>query len=377
MAWITVFVADALEGSVAASFGASPEHPEKLPPDAQADAPCEDLPGGPAVREMRPVICNDVAATTLEPLRTQLLAAGIRSNAAFPLIVEGGAVAALTLQATETDFFDEQELRLLNSLVADISFGLQSIANDEKLTHLAYYDALTGLANRTFFHERLSQFVSEGNRSERKFALVMADTERLEAINEAFGRHAGDQLVCQIAERLAGCAGDLSEVACVGPHLFAAVIPDVKSEGEVARTVEEWWRRWLNEPFQIEGNELRIAARAGIALFPSDGRDADSLLKNAEVALSKAKAAGERHLFYTPHLNERIAERLALENKLRRALENEEFVLHYQPKVDLEERRMHGVEALIRWQSPELGLVPPVDFIPLMEETGMMTEVGA
>jgi diguanylate cyclase (GGDEF)-like protein/PAS domain S-box-containing protein len=377
MVWIAAFAADTLEGSVVASCGASPEFLEKLRLTAQTDAPCEDLPGSRAVREMRPVICNDLEATTLEPLRTELLAVGIRSSAAFPLIVGSRAVAVLALLATETDFFDEQELRLLNSLVADISFGLQSIAKDEKLTHLAYYDALTGLANRTFFHERLSQFVSEGNRSERKFALVMADAERVEAINEAFGRHAGDQLVCQIAARLVRCAGDPSEVACVGPHLFAVVIPDVKSEGEVARTVEEWWRRWLNEPFQIDGNELRISARAGIVLFPSDGRDADSLLKNAEVALKKAKVAGERHLFYTPHLNERIAERLALENQLRRALENEEFVLHYQPKVDLEKRRLRGVEALIRWQNPELGLVPPVEFIPLMEETGMIAEVGA
>ena len=377
MAWIAAFAADALEGSVVASCGAGPEYLAKLRLTAEADAPCEDLPGSHAVREMRPVICNDLAATTLEPLRTELLAAGIRSSASFPLIVAGRAVAVLALLASETDFFDEQELPLLNSLVADISFGLQSIAKDEKLSYLAYYDALTGLANRTFFHERLSQFVSDGNRSGRKFALVMADTERLEAINDAFGRHAGDQLVCQIAERLARCVGDRNQVACVGPHLFAAVIPDVKSEGEVARTVEEWWRRWLSEPFQIDGNELRISARAGIALFPSDGRDADSLLKNAEVALKKAKAAGEKHLFYTPHLSERIAEGLALENKLRRALENQEFVLHYQPKVELENRALRGVEALIRWQSPEMGLVPPAEFIPLMEETGMIAEVGA
>jgi diguanylate cyclase len=376
-AWIAAFVEDTLEGSVVASCGASPEYLAKLGLTAQADAPCEDLPGSHAMREMRPVICNDAAATTLEPLRTELLALGIRSSAAFPLIVAGRTGAVLTLLASEIDFFDDQELRLLNSLVADISFGLQSIAKDEKLTYLAYYDGLTGLANRTFFHERLSQFVSEGNRSEHKFALVMADTERLEAINDAFGRHAGDQLLGQIAERLARCVGDPSEVACVGPHLFAAVIPDVKSEDEVARTVEEWWRQWLSEPFQIDGNELRISARGGIALFPSDGRDADSLLKNAEMALKKAKVTGEKHLFYTPHLSERIAERLALENNLRRALENQEFVLHYQPQVEFEKRCLRGVEALIRWQSPELGLVAPAEFIPLMEETGMITEVGA
>src|SRR5207245_10693786 len=130
-------------------------------------------------------------------------------------------------------------------------------------------------------------------------------------------------------------------------------------------------------PYLVSGTELRVSAKAGVALFPNDGQDADALFQNAEAALKKAKATGERYLFHTQQMTERIGEKLALENKLRQALEKEEFVLHYQPMVDTATRRIDSVEALIRWQSPELGLVPPMQFIPLLEETGLILEVGA
>jgi EAL domain-containing protein (putative c-di-GMP-specific phosphodiesterase class I) len=130
-------------------------------------------------------------------------------------------------------------------------------------------------------------------------------------------------------------------------------------------------------PYRVAGQEITIAARVGISMFPGDGADADTLFRNAEAALKKAKATGERYLFYAQQMTERVAEKLTLESKLRRALEKEEFVLHYQPKVDLETRSIVGVEALIRWQSPDLGLVAPFKFIPLLEETGLILQVGA
>jgi diguanylate cyclase (GGDEF)-like protein len=206
---------------------------------------------------------------------------------------------------------------------------------------------------------------------------VIADPERFNTINDTFGRHTGDELLRQLAERLVGCVGGANEVGRIGSDQFAALIWNVREISDVARTVEEWWRKWLGTPFRIEGKELRISAKAGIALFPNDGEDAETLVENAEAALKNAKSTGDKHLFYTRHLSERVAETLALENQLRRALEREEYVLHYQPKVDLETRRVTGVEALIRWQSPELGLVAPAKFISLMEETGMIVEVGA
>ena len=134
---------------------------------------------------------------------------------------------------------------------------------------------------------------------------------------------------------------------------------------------------WLSAPFEINASNMTIAARAGIVIFPNDANDADALLKNAEAALKRAKAGGDRIVFFKQEISDKIAERLSLETKLRRALENHEFILHYQPKIDPKSRRIEGVEALIRWQCPELGLVPPLKFIGLLEETGLIIEVGS
>jgi EAL domain-containing protein (putative c-di-GMP-specific phosphodiesterase class I) len=180
-----------------------------------------------------------------------------------------------------------------------------------------------------------------------------------------------------LAERLADCVPDRKQLARIGADHFAVVVPDVQSEGDLVRMVDDRFWRCFHDPFRIAGTELRISAKFGIALYPNDAVAAETLYRNAEAALKKAKAGSERVLFYNPRMTEAVAQKLALENKLRQALENEEFLLFYQPKVDVDTRRIEGVEALIRWRSPELGLVPPMQFIPLMEETGLILEVGA
>jgi diguanylate cyclase (GGDEF)-like protein len=331
-----------------------------------------------AMRLQQPIACNELEAGSPRVLfAREMHERGYQAVVALPLVVENKSAGCLVFATDERDLFDEAEMRLLTELAGDISFALDHIAKSERLNYLAYYDSLTGLANRTFFHERLSQYVSAARRDERTFALVIADPERFNIINDTYGRHTGDELLRQLAERLVDCVGVANEVGRIGSDQFAALIWNVREVGEVARTVEEWWRKWLGTPFKIEGKELRISAKAGIALFPSDGEDAETLATNAEAALKNAKETGDKHLFYTRHLSERVAQTLELENQLRTALEREEFVLHYQPKVDLQTRQVMGVEALIRWQSPERGLVAPGTFISLMEETGMIVEVGA
>ncbi|TMG99517.1 MAG: bifunctional diguanylate cyclase/phosphodiesterase, partial [Betaproteobacteria bacterium] len=187
----------------------------------------------------------------------------------------------------------------------------------------------------------------------------------------------GDELLKQIAARCLSFATEPGLFARLGGDQFAVLIPDVKNEDDVARIVELRNREIFGASYLVGDPDLRVSAKFGIAVFPGDGTDADMLLKNAEAALKRAKATGERYLFYTQQMTERVAGKLSLENKLRHALENEEFVLHYQPKVDLEARRIVGVEALMRWQRPDVGLVPPLRFIPLLEETGMILDVGA
>jgi diguanylate cyclase (GGDEF)-like protein/PAS domain S-box-containing protein len=323
------------------------------------------------------MISNDVANDPRIAFKQEHAERGIRSLAAFPLIVSERVVGVFALHAAELGFFDDDELRLLSELAGDISFALDHIGKEEKLDYLAYYDSLTGLANRTFFQERLEQYVHEASRAQRKLAVIVVDIERFRTINDTLGRRGGDALLKQMAARLLGQAGGPGEVARLGADHFAVVIPEVKAEEDLVRIIENARQRILAQPFSVEGNELRVSTKAGIALFPNDAAGAETLLRNAEAALAKAKGSGERHLFYTQQMTERVAETLTLENKLRQALEKSEFVLHYQPKIDLETRSILGVEALIRWQSPELGLVAPMKFIPLLEETGLILEVGA
>ena len=376
-AWVCVVDAPAMQLQPVASAGADDGF---LATVRQRFSLREDAPEGQgiavtAVRERRAVIINDVQADSQIRYKQEHAERGIRSVAVLPLLVAGEARAVLALHSSEAGFFDDDEAKLLLELAGDIAFAMDHIEKAERLDYLAYYDSLTGLANRRLFLERLDQSIHAAAQTQGKLAVVLADIERLRTVNESLGRQAGDELLKQAAERLAHAAG-ASVVGRIGADQFAIVLLSVKGKSEVGRTVAKLSRSCFGEPFRLGGAELRISAKGGIALFPSDGDDAEALLRNAEAALVRAKESGEKYLFYSQKLTERVAERLTLENRLRQALERNEFVLHYQPKVELETRRIVGAEALIRWQSPELGLVPPGQFIPLMEETGLILEVG-
>ena len=331
-----------------------------------------------AWRTRRPQVCNDIAGEPGRVIsRADLLARGFRAIAVLPFELDGKFVGCLNLLADELNFFDDAETRLLGELAGDISFALDHIDKSERLNYLAYYDAVTGLANRTLFIERLALQVATAAREQQRLALVIEQLERFDAVNDSLGRPAGEELVRQLGERFVQCVGDAAAVARIGPDRFAAMLFHLNEEREVARAIEEWRRQWLGAPFLVHDKEITMGARAGAAVFPADGRDGVTLLKNAEAALNKARDTGDTHMFYTHGLAEGIAERLGLESSMRGALLREEFVLHYQPKVDLATRRVMGVEALMRWQNPELGLLPPDRFIPIMEENGMIAEVGA
>jgi diguanylate cyclase (GGDEF)-like protein len=331
-----------------------------------------------AMRLQQPSVCNDLeSGPNGVGFGSEMLARGYRSMVALPLVIGSRSVGCLVLISDEPGFFDAGEMRLLGELAGDISFALDHLEKAERLNYLAYYDVLTGLANRTFFQERLAQSVSAAVRSQKTFAVIIAEPERFGIVNDTFGRHASDELLRKMAERLTACVGNAADIGRGAADQFAFLILDVLEVEDIVRTLEQWWPKWLGAPFDVGGQEVRIAAKAGIALFPNDGTDAETLMRNAEAALKNGKATSRQYMFFTRSLSERVTESLALENELQRALEREEFVLHYQPKVDMTTRRLRGVEALIRWQSPERGLVPPATFIPLMEETGLIVEVGA
>jgi diguanylate cyclase (GGDEF)-like protein len=331
-----------------------------------------------AARDSAPVICNDLVGELSPSTETRsVLGQGLRSMASFPIMLAGRPTAVFTLFAADTGAFDEGETALLRDLARDISFALDHLDKEERLDHLAHYDGLTGLANTSLFRERLPRFTETAERNGHKLALLILDIDRFKTINDSLGRHAGDQVLRELGARLARNPVGASTVARIGADRFAVVVPDVKQDADIARILEERLHGWVDDAIRTAGTDLRISVKLGIALYPNDGSDPETLLRNAEAALKRAKATGERYLFYTEEMTARIAERLGLENKLRQALQKDEFVLHYQPKVAVADRRVQSVEALIRWDSPELGLVPPGKFIPLLEETGMIVEVGA
>jgi diguanylate cyclase (GGDEF)-like protein/PAS domain S-box-containing protein len=333
--------------------------------------------GAQAIEKRIHVICNDIEADgSAMQYPKAALERGYRSAAALPLVVNGTAIGALVLYAAEAGFFDDEETKLLVELAGNIAFAIDHIDKQERLDYLAYYDALTGLANRSLFLERLAQYMRGAANGRHKLALYLLDLERFKNINDSLGQPAGDALLRQVAEWLTHNVEDANLLARVGADHFAVVVPEIKHEEDVARLLEKTMEDFLEHPFHLNDAVFRVAAKVGVAVFPEDGADADTLFKHAEAALKKAKASGDRYLFYTQKMTETVAGKLTLENQLRQALDKEEFVLHYQPKVSFASGKLTGAEALIRWNDPHTGLVPPGRFIPVLEETGLIHEVG-
>lgn len=331
---------------------------------------------GRAIRSRKPVFVNDMTLETSvnNERRRSSLAQGLRSTITLPLFVDDEIVATFSLYTREPGFFDAEEVRLLTELAGDISFALQYLEKSEKADYLAYYDVVTGLPNRTLCMEHLTQALHS---SSGKLALVLGDIQRFRMINETLGRQAGDAVLKQVAAHLLQFVQTPENLARVSADGFATFLPEIRSVAEVVHRIENLAAKALHTPVRIDGKELTLSFTVGVAVYPDDGADAETLFHNAEAALRKAKATGERYLFYAPEINARVAEALTLENKLRQALELDQFVLFYQPKVDVRTRALTGMEALIRWQDPELGLVPPIKFISLLEETGLIVDVGA
>ncbi|HEX6273579.1 MAG TPA: EAL domain-containing protein [Polyangiaceae bacterium] len=324
-----------------------------------------------------PYVVNDVAGAPEFLRRADLLRSGLASFAALPLVVGGRPHGVLTLASSQRDFFDQDETRLLRELADNLSFAVEHIGTTERLDFLAYHDDLTGLPNRSLLLDRTERLIAACRRDGRKLAVVLVDIERFRQVNETLGRNGGDALLTLIAKRLVAPATHDRTVARFHADSFALLVSPIDNESSVAVLVEHELLGGLKDSFVVEGTELRISARAGISLFPSDGESSEALVANAETALKKAKTTGHPYLFYAPTMNARVAEQLALETKLRRAVEADEFLLYFQPKIDLKTRRVVGLEALIRWNDPATGLVPPAKFIPILEETGLIRAVGS
>ncbi len=302
---------------------------------------------------------------------------GYQAAIALPLIANGEVVGALELFASERDALDATEEReLISEIAGDISFALEHIANEEKLLYLAYRDPLTGAANRALLQDRLQQAIRSAQRGDRKLALIVGDIKGFRQINQSLGRHGGDALLQEVARRLRQLVVEPDHLARLNADHFGMLVTDVKDVREVAHLVRQLLSEALDKAYEVHSSRLRVTMRLGIAMYPTDGADGESLFKNAEAAHRRAKSSGEAFVFYQPDMNARVAETLQLESKLKTALEKNEFVLHYQPKVDAATLELVGLEALLRWNDPQSGLVPPAKFIPLLEESGLIAQVG-
>jgi diguanylate cyclase (GGDEF)-like protein/PAS domain S-box-containing protein len=329
-----------------------------------------------AVKEARPVVVNDLTADPNVLFHKELLASGIQSMAVLPLMISGIVVGVVALYAYETEFFHQGEMKLLTQLTSDIAFAIDHIEKQERLDYLAYYDVLTGLANRTLFLERIAQSIRGVAGGRRKLALFLIDLERFKNINDSLGRPAGNLLLKQVAAWLTQIVGDANLVARLDADHFGVVLPDIKHVRHIMPLLKKTMKAFLSHPFRLSGAVFRIAAKVGVAVCPDDATDADTLFRNAESALKKAKFSGDRCLPYSQHMTVSVAQRLTLENQLRQALERKEFVLFYQPKMNLLSGEITGAEALLRWNDPLTGLVSPNRIIPILEETGLMHDVG-
>ncbi len=270
--------------------------------------------------------------------------------------------------------FDAQgEISGIMAIVADITERKQSEA---KINYLAYHDTLTGLPNRVSFEERLVEAVAHANAQRESLAVMFLSLDRFKKFNDTLGHLIGDQLLKSVAERLNLTLREEHRVARFGSDEFAVLLTRIAGAEDAARRATNF-QNVLNAPFLVEGHELYVTSSIGIGLYPDDGTDAQGLLKSAGSALYRAKQlGGSSYQFYTADMNERALARLALENQLRWALERKEFVVYYQPQVNIDTGKIMGMEALVRWQHPELGLVSPAEFIPLAEDTGLIMPIG-
>jgi len=280
----------------------------------------------------------------------------------------------LPLWVTASNVLDESG-KIVNFIrvFTDIS---ELKASQRQLEALATKDALTALPNRLYFKDQLERLLAQSRREPQQFALLFIDLDNFKSINDSLGHAAGDEVLQQTAKRLRECVREVDTIARFGGDEFTIILPQIRS-ARGPELVAEQVLKALAAPFTVAGNEHFLNASIGIALYPADGASADKLLRNADTAMYRAKESGRGcYVYFEERMNVAARARVNLERELRRAIEHDEFSLCYQPKLDLRTGRMAGAEALLRWNSPDRGQRPPMEFIPLAEETGLIVPIG-
>ena len=302
--------------------------------------------------------------------------AGLRSAFAFPISTDGDVRGVIELLSRERRDADRDLARMASHLGGFIGQYIARREAERRLQFVVSHDPLTGLPNRTIFAQRLGQALAQAARYGHKVALLFVDLDGFKVVNDTAGHEAGDRVLREVAERFRESLREGDTVGRHGGDEFVVLIEQYDSAVQVSGVAQKIIDQ-STIPFVLDSHEFHISASIGIATYPSDGQDGETLLKHADIAMYRAKEAGKnQYQFYSPHMNRQSIERVDLEAALKQALERGELVTLYQPKFDKEGRHVVGMEALLRWRRPGVGLVAPAEFLPLAEETGLAVHIG-
>jgi len=340
---------------------------------------------GPAFRSGRPCVSNDLLNDPrTRPWHETARRAGVAAGAAVPLIRGDRTTGVLLFYADEPGAFDaEEEVGLLERMAENVVFALENFEheeerrrNRERIEHMATHDTLTDLPNRAMFQQMLTMCVETGRRYGQQFAVMFIDLDGFKLVNDSLGHEAGDALLQEMARRFTSCLRASDVVARLGGDEFV-VLMQRAGDPQAVHTVARKLVAATMTPVALAGQECRVTASIGIAVYPEHGADAATLMKNADLAMHGAKEEGKNgYRLFSADIKTRSLERMTLETRLRRALEHEELALAYRAKVELHGDAVSGVEALLRWHSDELGRVPTEQILPLAEETGLIIPIG-
>ena len=298
----------------------------------------------------------------------------------LPVVLKDGLAAIIAIVLDEDREFSDDDLNHAREIADRTAVALSNAAWEEKLYHQAHYDALTDLPNRVLLRDRLEQAMHRAARECTCVAVLFLDLDRFKSINDSLGHAAGDLFLKEMASRLSGELRECDTVVRFGGDEFIIIVPDLAGDVHIVSTISTMCENILAatlEPFSIDDHEIKLTSSIGVSLFPQDADNFDDLLKNADSAMYHAKAQGrDNYQFYAHDLNAAAMQHFNMQNDLHRAIDNDELELFYQPQIDLQTGALAGAECLVRWQHPELGLVPPSRFIPIAEDTGLITTIG-